>query len=323
MFDFIKKKNKSGIKKYKQLKVGLSLGGGATRGFAHIGAVKAFEEAGITFDFIAGTSAGSLVGAFYASGMSSAEMIEIAKTIKEKDIRTSKILLIPSKTTGIENLIIDNLGDIDIQDLPMPFSPVVVDIKSTEEIALRRGNLAKAVAGSCAVPGVFAPVEFEDKLLADGGLQNTIPADIPKLFGCDYVVSIDVNSTRAYGTESNKLLDVMGASIRILMKSNAIKGYVYSEVVIQPNLKRFKSTSMLGYEEMIEEGYKATKEMMPTILELFQRKPLKRKLKKEVIFAQSSNKVIENEYDVRLLKQNDTEEVQEEEDRSAEKYSQD
>ena len=311
MFNFFKKKDDGRLKKYKDLKVGISFGGGATRGFAHIGAIKAFEEAGITFDFVAGTSAGSLVGAFYAAGKTYEEMVEIAKSIKEKDIRTSKIILIPSKTTGIENLIIDNLGDIDIQDLPVPFAPVVVDIKSTEEIALRRGNLAKAVAGSCAVPGVFAPVEFEDKLLADGGLQNTIPADIPKLFGCDYVVSIDVNSTRAYGTSSTKLLDVMGASIRILMKSNAIKGYVYSEVIIRPDLKRFKSTSINGFEDMIEEGYKATKAMIPEILEIFKRKPLKRKYKKEMIFGQTNNKVIENEYDVRLLKQDETEDKEE------------
>ena len=311
MFNFFKKKDDGRLKKYKDLKVGISFGGGATRGFAHIGAIKAFEEAGITFDFVAGTSAGSLIGAFYAAGKTYEEMVEIAKSIKEKDIRTSKIILIPSKTTGIENLIIDNLGDIDIQDLPVPFAPVVVDIKSTEEIALRRGNLAKAVAGSCAVPGVFAPVEFEDKLLADGGLQNTIPADIPKLFGCDYVVSIDVNSTRAYGTSSTKLLDVMGASIRILMKSNAIKGYVYSEVIIRPDLKRFKSTSINGFEDMIEEGYKATKAMIPEILEIFKRKPLKRKYKKEMIFGQTNNKVIENEYDVRLLKQDETEDKEE------------
>ena len=308
MFSIFKKKVSNELKRYKNVKIGLSLGGGATRGFAHLGAIKAFEEAGIKFDFVAGTSAGSLVGAFYSAGLSYEQMYNIASGIKEKEIRTSKIILIPSKTTGIENLIIDNLGDIDIQDLPLPFAPVVVDLKSTEEIALRRGNLAKAVAGSCAVPGVFAPVEFEGKLLADGGLQNTIPADIPKLFGCDYVVAVDVNSTRAYGTESAKLLDVMGASIRILMKSNAIKGYVYSEVIIKPNLKRFKSTSIAGYEEMIEEGYKATKAMIPEILEVFKRKPLKAKFKQDMVFGRNTNKVIESEYDTRLLKQDESNE---------------
>ena len=124
---FKKKKKESGIveKRYPSLKIGLALGGGATRGFAHIGAIKAFEEYGIKFDFVAGTSAGSLVGAMYAAGKTYDEMYEIAGGIKEKDIRTSKIVLIPSKTTGIESLVINNLGDIDISELPIPFSPVV------------------------------------------------------------------------------------------------------------------------------------------------------------------------------------------------------
>lgn len=300
MWSFRKKGNE--VRKNKNVKIGLALGGGATRGFAHLGAIRAFEEAGITFDFIAGTSAGSLVGAMYASKMSYEEMVKVALSIREKDIRNSKIIFVPSRTEGIERLVKDQLGDIGIEDLPIPFSPVVVDLKSTEEIALRRGNLAKAVCGSCAVPGVFTPVEFEDMLLADGGLQNTIPADIPKLFGCDYVVAIDVNSTRAYGTNSSKLLDVMGASIRILMKSNAIKGYVYSEVMVTPDLKRFKSTSIEGASEMIEEGYKATMAKMPEILELFTRKPLKKKLKKGKVFASKQNEKISNEFDVRLVK---------------------
>ncbi|MBQ8749353.1 MAG: patatin-like phospholipase family protein [Clostridia bacterium] len=297
---FFRRKQKE-FKRNKNVKIGLALGGGATRGFAHIGAFKAFEEAGIEFDFVAGTSAGSLAGAMYASGMKVDDMINIASNIREKDIKLSKIVFVPSKTDGIENLVKSALGDIDIQDLPIPFSPIVVDLKSTEEIALRRGNLAKAIAGSCAIPGVFVPVEFEDKLLADGGLQNTIPADIPKLFGCDYVVAIDVNSTRAYGTNSSKVLDVMGASIRILMKSNAIKGYVYSEVMVTPDLKRFKSTSVDGMAEMIEEGYKATLAKMPEILELFTRKPLKKKYKKGKVFASKQNEVISNEFDVRLV----------------------
>ena len=221
MFDFFKRKAKkssqvTSVKKYDKVKIGLALGGGASRGFAHIGVLKAFEENGIKFDFVAGTSVGSLVGAFYCAGKTVSEIETIAKSIKEKDIRTSKIVFMPSKTTGIENLVTTHLGDMQIEDLTIPFSPVVVDLKSTDEIALRRGNLAKAIAGSCAVPGVFTPVEFEDKLLADGGLQNAIPADVPKIFGCDYVVAVDVNPTRTYGTNSTKFVDTLLASIRIL-----------------------------------------------------------------------------------------------------------
>ena len=295
MFSFFKRKKQSNqIKKYPNVKIGLALGGGATRGLAHIGVIKAFEEEGITFDFVAGTSVGSLIGAFYCAGKTSKEMINIVKNTKEKDIRTSKIIFSPSKTAGLQKIITENLGDIDIEDLKIPFAPVAVDLKTTNEVAIRHGNLAKAVAGSCAVPGIFTPVEFQGKLLSDGGLQNTIPADIPKLFGCDYVVGVDVNSTRVYGTDSSKLLDVLFASIRILMKNIPIKGYLHADVMLAPNLKEFKSTKLDGFDKMIEEGYRCAKHCMPQILELFNKKPLKKKKKLTTEFAKDLNMINDN-----------------------------
>lgn len=315
MFSFFKnnKDNKKDnqIKKYPKCKIGLALGGGAARGLAHIGVIKAFEEAGISFDFVAGTSVGSLIGAFYCAGKTSSEMIDIVKNIKEKDIRTSKIIISPSKTEGLQNLVRNNLGDIDIEDLKIPFAPVAVDLKTTNEIAFRHGNLSKAVAGSCAVPGVFVPVEFEDKLLADGGLQNTVPADIPKLFGCDYVIAVDVNSSRSYGTESTKLLDVLFASIRILMKNIPTKGYNHSDFMITPDLKRFKSTKLEGYDEMIEEGYRCTKKAIPQILEIFAKKPLKRKAKLACEFAKDLNLISDNGTKKIIINDNIQQDVQE------------
>lgn len=262
----------------KKPKIGIAFGGGGARGFTHIGAIKAFDEFGLKFDFIAGTSAGSVVGAAYASGKSWQEIYDIAKSIKTKDIRTSLIPLMPSKTEGIVSLVKSAVGDINIEDLPTKFAAVAVDIKSTKEVCITHGNLAKAVAGSCCVPGVFIPVEFNNLLLCDGGLQNTIPADIPRYFGCDYVVCVDCNKSRTYGTESSKMVDVISCSIRILMKSNAVKGYVNSDVIIAPETKRFKSTKTEGFEEMVEEGYKATIDVMPEIMALFKkRKPFLKK----------------------------------------------
>lgn len=139
--------------------------------------------------------------------------------------------------------------------------------------------MAKAVAGSCCVPGVFQPVEFGDRLLCDGGLQNTIPANIPRYFGCDYVIAVDCNSTRTYGTDSSKVLDVLGCSIRILMKSNAVKGYMYSDVMIATDNKRFKSTRLDGLDEMVEEGYKNAIDLMPQIIQIFKGKFPKKKFK--------------------------------------------
>lgn len=256
----------------KKIKIGVAFGGGGARGFTHLGAIKAFEEFGLKFDYVAGTSAGSLVGAFYSAGFTSSQMYDIVKNLKEKDIRKNIIPFTPSKIDGVGDIVKNNLGDINIEELPTPFSAVAVDIRSTKEVCISKGNLALAVMGSCAVPGVFQPVLFDDMILCDGGLQNTIPADIPRYFGCDYVISVDVNKSRTYGTDSTKLLDVLSCSIRILMKSNAVRGYVNSDVVIAPETKRFKSTKTAGMDEMIEEGYKATIDAMPQIMAVFNKR---------------------------------------------------
>lgn len=270
---------KGGLFRKKQ-KIGLAFGGGGARGFSHLGVIKAFEEYGLDFDYISGTSVGSIIGAVYANGMGFEELYSIAKKLKTSDIRTNKFYTFTSKTDGIENLMISTLGDINVEDLKKPFSAVAVDIKSTKQICISHGNLAKAVAGSCCVPLFFEPVKFGDSLLCDGGLQNTIPAEIPRHFGCDYVVAVDCNSTRTYGTDSTKTLDVLGCSIRILMKSNAVKGYVYSDVMVAVDNKKFKSTKLQGLDEMVDEGYKAAIDVMPQIIKIFQGKAKKIKTKK-------------------------------------------
>lgn len=294
MFNKVKKKilnsNMLFKGKNKKVKIGLALGGGGARGFAHLGAIKAFEEYGLKFDYVAGTSAGSIVGAFYSAGYNYQKMFEVAKAMDVKDIRTSKLVFMPSKSDGIEKVFKDELGDINIEDLPIPFAAVAVDIITTDECVITKGNLAKACAGSCAVPGIFQPVVFEGRHLCDGGLQNTIPSDVPKLMGCDYVVAVDVNKSRNYGTQSTKIIDVISCTVRILMKGNAFKGYMYGDVVVKPETKRFKSTKKEGYEDMIDEGYKATIDVMPEILKLFNKKPIKTKQK--VKYLSESERVI-------------------------------
>ena len=258
-------------------KIGVAFGG--ARGFSHLGVIKAFEEFGLKFDYVCGTSVGSLVGALYANGMNYDQMYNIAKKLKAKDIKKNKIFFMPSSTEGIEELMKQAVGDINIEELKTPYSAIAVDIKSTKEVCISHGNLSKAVAGSCCVPGVFQPVEFGDRLLCDGGLQNTIPANIPRYFDCDYVIAVDCNSTRTYGTDSPKVIDVLSCSIRILMKSNAVKGYVCADVTIATDNKRFKSTKLDGMEDMIQEGYKNAIDAMPKIMEIFSGKKKKLKLK--------------------------------------------
>ena len=131
------------------------------------------------------------------------------------------------------------------------------------------------MAGSCAVPGVFVPVEYEDMHLSDGGLQNNIPSDVPRYFGCDYVIAVDVNSTRGGGTLSLKVLDVLSATIGIMSKSNSIKGYINADYVVKPSMKKFKSTKVDEAEEMFMEGYLATIDAIPKIMKIISKKPNK------------------------------------------------
>ena len=291
-------------------KVGLALSGGGARGFGHLGALKAFEELGVEFECVAGTSVGSLVGAMYCYGVTADEMIKFALNLKVKDIRTSKIIFVPSKTNKLEELIISAMGDIDIKDLKKKFCAVAVDMKDGEEIVFSEGRLCKVLAGSCAVPVVFDCVEYENMILMDGGLANTIPADVPKLMGCDKVIAVDINKYRGRGTDSTKLFDLVMASIRILMKSNCVKGKLNSDILIEPELKDFKSTSFDGAEEMIKEGYRAVMEKKDEILKLFNpnfedvtkmKKPKKIKDKKKRF---GKNKTFDIEQEIEIFDSN-------------------
>ncbi len=260
------------IFKRKPTVVGLCLGGGGARGFGHLGALKAFEEYGIKFDMVAGCSVGSCVGAFVCAQKSFKQIYNIAKNLDAKDIRRNKIKFMPSTTDGLEELITNNIKQKNIEELPQKLYIVSVDAKTGKEVIFDSGNLAKAVAGSCAVPGVFYAVGYNNMTLIDGGVMNNIPADVLKKNGCDVIITIDVNSTRGGGTSSDKFYDVFLASISIMMKNNSNKGYEYSDIVIKPDMKRFRSSKLDGYEAMIEEGYNATIASMPEILKLIKNK---------------------------------------------------
>lgn len=256
----------------KKTKIGLCLGGGGTKGFAHLGAIKAFEEYGINFDMVAGCSVGSCVGAMFCSGKSFKQIYNIASKLETKDIKKNKIKFMPSTTEGLEALITNNVKQKNIEDLPKKLFIVSVDANNGQEVVFQKGDLAKTVAGSCAVPGVFYAVEYDGKTLIDGGVMNNIPADVLRKHGCDVVIAVDVNCARGGGTTSDKFYDVFLASIAIMMKNNSKQGYEYSDIVIKPDTKRFKSSKLDGAQEMLEEGYNATISAMPEILKLIKNK---------------------------------------------------
>lgn len=272
-FNFLKRKNKPSPKTQKQAKpvtykAGLALSGGGTRGIAHIGAIRAFEENGIVFSHIAGTSAGSVVGALYAAGYNSYEIEQFARSLRERDLVNSHLFFIPSRSSNLENVMKKFIGEVDFHELKTPFTAVAVDVISGEEINLCEGSVAKAVSASSAVPGVFTPVEWAPWRLIDGGLHNTIPADAVRNMGAEKVIAVDINSTRGTGTNSIKIVEILKATFRIAMKSTALKGLMNSDMIITPDLTKFKSTKLDGFDQMLEIGYKAASEKMDEIKQL-------------------------------------------------------
>ncbi len=242
-----------------QPKTALCLGGGGARGFAHIGAIKAFEEAGISFDMVVGTSAGSLVGALYACGIKSETMIRYADSIQFKDLHNG-IFITPNDPMKIGRVVTDIIGVAEIANFKTKFAAVAVDLIEGRQTVLDSGNASIAVAASCAVPLLYRPVSYGGKHLVDGGLLNNIPADVCRMLGASRVITVDVNPTRGGGTRDLGLFDVLKASFQIMSANSSVAGLRLSDVIIAPDTSAYSSASKTGYKEMIELGYQAAKE---------------------------------------------------------------
>ena len=263
-----------------RLKTGIVFSGGGVRGLSYIGVMKALKEAGIDFDMTAGTSIGSFVAAMYAAGIPIEDMEKKALSIKQKDFHNAKFFILPSKTDKFEKIVAEMLKGFTFENLQKPLCVVAVDVKTGKEEHIKSGDLVKAIAGSCAVPGVFNPVEFGDKRLVDGGLLNNIPADALREMGADIVVSLDINPNRGYGTDSTKITDLLKASLRILMTSNAVNGYIHSDYIIKIDLNDFSQLKISNTQELINRGYLATKKVIPDILEVLNKEEADKNIKK-------------------------------------------
>ena len=259
MFEFFKrKKDESSVQVHKKVKIGLALGGGGARGLGHIGAIKAFEELGVKFDYVAGTSAGSIFAALYAFGKSAKEMEDIAKGLRKKDITRGCIPFIkPANTEKLEEQLNKAFGDITVfSEMKIPLSVVCTDLKTGREVDFDYGNVAKVVSASCAVPGVFTPVVYEDMHLIDGGLRNNVPADVVKKMGANVVFAIDVNHLRGTGTESLSTISVLSSTIGIMMQSKIDKTMECADLIFTPALEQFSPLKFFeNVDDMIKIGY--------------------------------------------------------------------
>ncbi|MBQ7466562.1 MAG: patatin-like phospholipase family protein [Clostridia bacterium] len=258
----------------KKVRLGVAFGGGGLRGIGHIGVIKAFEELGVKPDFTAGTSAGSIVGALYAAGFTSAQMLEEVKKLRVRDIKNSFFIWCPSDSENIESMLKKIFQkDLMFSELKIPFTVVATDIRKGIEVEIKGGSVAKACSGSSAVPGIFKPVEYEDMHLVDGGLKNNVPADVVRNMGANVVFAIDVNRGRGHGIESMKTLDVLRASLGMVMQANVQKRLEFADLLILPGLEMFSSSKIGDIDAMVQAGYDAVMSQKDLIVRYLTERP--------------------------------------------------
>jgi NTE family protein len=221
-------------------KVALVLGGGAARGFAHIGVIRVLEQERIPVDLIVGTSVGSLIGAIYAAERNSFELEWTAFQLKQEDIFDFGIVnavlgMGLARGELLEAFVKAKVKQERIEELKIPFAAVATDLNWGERIVLDQGSIAKAVHASSAIPGVFDPVMHGGKLLVDGGVVDNIPIDVARAKGADLVVAVDI-SEDVGNVKIKNMLDVMLQSTNIMFAVNVAHRKVGADVLVQPKV---------------------------------------------------------------------------------------
>ncbi len=254
-------------------KIALALGGGAARGFAHVGVIKALEAQGIVPDIIVGTSAGSVVGSLYASGLDGFELQKMALQMEEAQVGDWSL---PDrgvfKGEALQNFINKAVGNRPLEKLDRLFAAVATDLKTGEAVVFRTGNTGMAVRASSSVPGVFQPVTINGRDYVDGGLVSPIPVRAARALGADVVIAVDISAKPQYGKTEN--------TVGVLLQTFSIMGQTIgryelneADVVIRPQLSAVAATDFNGRHLAVLEGEKAAQAAMPEIKRRLARSP--------------------------------------------------
>ncbi len=258
-------------------KIALVLGGGGTRGFAHIGVIKGLEAQGIIPDIIVGTSVGSMVGALYAKGYSGFELQELFMRIEEKQFidldwlyldnsyaLKAALFLNPIKGEALENFINRNVQDYPIEKLGRKFAAIATDLHSGEIVIFRTGDTGKAVHASSAVPYVFKPVLINGRYYVDGGLVKPVPVSVARSLDADFVIAVDISSN----PQNNKIEDRYDELLQTFdITSQTINRYELpgADVVIRPDTSKIDQTNLTGRHQAVLEGEKAANSKLPEL----------------------------------------------------------
>ncbi len=237
-------------------KVGLVLSGGAAWGLAHVGVLEVIEEAGINVDMISGTSAGAIVGALYADGYSPSQLKELVSELGWTDF------IFPSinsrgffSSLRVEENLDELLESEDISDLEVFFNIAVTDMDKGELIEYSSGPLAKLLSASAAVPVMFSPVEYEDKLLADGGLIDNLPQNALRKAGADVIIAVDVAGNFSFTGRAEGMIEYGNRAFNIMRRT--MQDVSGADILIQPELDGYSGIDFNNYVEIIEKGREA------------------------------------------------------------------
>ena len=246
-------------------KIGLALGGGAARGFAHIGVIKMPEAHGIQPDYVVGTSAGAVVGSLYAAGYDAFAMQKIGQQLDEKIFAdwtlSSRGLL---KGEALQDFINQQIARRPLEKLGKPFAAVATDLNSGERVVFRTGDTGMAVRASAAVPGVFQPTQFRGKSYVDGGLTSPVPVQAARDMGADIVIAVDI-SAKPEGQPTDSLTAILWQTTTIMGGAIAGNELKSADVVIRPKLPYVKSWDFNARNEAMLEGERAALAALPAI----------------------------------------------------------
>jgi len=249
---------------YKKPKIAFAFGGGAAKGFAHIGVIKVLEQNGIKANIITGTSAGAVIGSLYATGMNSMELQQ-----KAMDLESDGLMDFTLSTNGfikgiaLQNFINKSVQNKQIQNLKIPLGIVATNKNSGATAVFVSGNTGQAVRASASVPNIFQPVKIGNNFYVEGGLTQPVPVSAAKRMGADIVIAIDISAKPKNGVSG--LLQTLDQSINIMSQVALNNELKKANVVIRPNLDRLSSISFDSKHQAILEGEKAALAMLPAI----------------------------------------------------------
>jgi NTE family protein len=251
----------------KPVKLGLALGGGAARGFAHVGVIAVLEEAGLRPQLVAGTSAGSLVAAMYASGKTSAQLQQTALNMEEVAITDWMLPLVGRgmfRGDALARYVNDLVAGRLIENMVIPLGIVATDLNSGQAVLFQRGDTGTAVRASSAVPAVFVPVKIGTREYVDGGLVSPVPVKFARQMGADVVLAVDI-SAPPEGNTADGTLQILLQTFAIMGKTINQYELQGADVVVRPSPAGLKSADFSARQRAIDAGRAAMLAALPAL----------------------------------------------------------